>query len=379
MASLKKHGIYDLVPASSVPAGQNVVRSRWVNKMKTDDLFKSLMVVLGWAQVTGIDCVCTFAPVCRLQSICMMPAIAAELDYELFMLDVQTSFLNADGEEGVYVQLVPSYETCDKSGVLFVMKLKKSLYGLRQSPKNWFGTMDDHLSNIGFRSLKSDPCVYGFEDKTGTAILTLYVEDIILFGNNKKFLGKLKKKLMDRFEMTDLGDMSKVLGMNVTRDRENGMIAIDQKDYTEDIYEHYGMTNWNVALTPGVGPEISLDQPADRLLDKQGKQQYQLIAGALLYLAQVSRYDIFYAVNQLVKAMSKPLKTHMGAVKHVLQHLAGSMISPITFKRGGFKLTTYTDANCRGNPFHGKSTSSYVVMLANGPISFKVGLQSPTA
>ena len=55
--------------------------------------------------------------------------------------------------------MTPGYETYDKSGVPFVMKLKKSLYGLRQSPKNWFGTMDDHLSNIGFRSLKSDPCV----------------------------------------------------------------------------------------------------------------------------------------------------------------------------------------------------------------------------
>ena len=93
--------------------------------MKTDDLFKSRMVVLGWAQVTGIDCGGTFTPVRRQQSIRMMPAIAAELDYELFMLDVQTSFLNADVEEGVYVKLAPGYETCDKSGVAFGINLRK--------------------------------------------------------------------------------------------------------------------------------------------------------------------------------------------------------------------------------------------------------------
>ena len=200
----------------------------------------------------------------------MMLAIAAELDYEVLMLDVQTAFLNADVEEEVYVKMAPGYEIYDMSGVPFVMKLEKSLYGLRQSLKNWFGTMDDHLSNIGFRSLKSDLCVYVFEDKTSTAILTLYVDDILLLGNNKQLLGKLKKQLMDRFEMTDLGDVLKVLGMNVTRDRENGTITIDQKDYTEDILERYGMTNCNVAFTPGVGLEISLDQPADRLLDGQG-------------------------------------------------------------------------------------------------------------
>ena len=202
------------------------------------------------------------------------------------------------------------------------------------------------------------------------------MDDILLLGDNKQLLGKLTKQLMDRFEMTDLGDVSKVLGMNVARDRENGTITIDQKDYTEDILERYGMTNCNVAFTPGVGPEISLDQPVDGLLDEQGKQRYQSITGALMYLAQISRYDILYAVNQLARAMSKPSKAHMGAAKHVLRYLAGSVNFPITYKRGDFKLTTYTDGNWGGNPDNGKSTSSYIVMLANGPISFKVGLQS---
>ena len=69
--------------------------------------------------------------------------------------------------------------------------------------------------------------------------------------------------------MTDFGDVSKVLGMNVTRDQENATIIIDQKDYMEDILERYGMANGNVAFTPGIGPEISVDQSADKLMDKQ--------------------------------------------------------------------------------------------------------------
>ena len=184
---------------------------------------------------------------------------------------------------------------------------------------NCFGTMDDHLSSIGFRSLKSNPCVYVFEDKTGTAILKLYVDDIFLLGNNKQLLGKLMKQLMGRCEIMDFGDVSKVLGMNVTRDQENGTIIIDQKYCTEDILKSYGMTNGNVAFTPGVGREISVDQPADRLSDEQGNQHDQSIASALMYLVQVSRYDIFYAVNQLARAMSKPSKANRGADKHVLR------------------------------------------------------------
>ena len=185
------------------------------------------MVVLGWSQVPGIDCGGTFAPVCRLQSIRMVLAIAVELNYEVYMLDVQTVFLNADVEEEVFVKMAPGYERNNESGVPLVMKLKISLYGLQQSPKNWFSTMDHHLGKIGFRSLKSDPCVYVHEDENGSAILTLYVEDVLLLGANKQWLNELKKQLMDRFEMTDV---SRVLSMNVTHDREEGTITINQKD-----------------------------------------------------------------------------------------------------------------------------------------------------
>ena len=160
----------------------------------------------------------------------MVLAITAELDYEVYMLDVQTSCLNADVEEEVFVKMVLGYERSNQSGVPLVVKLKKSLYGLRQSSKNWFSTMDHYLGKIGFRSLKTDPCVYVYEDENGSAILTLYVDDVLLLDANKQLLDKLKKQLMDRFEMMDTSDVSKVLGINVTRDREDGGITINQKD-----------------------------------------------------------------------------------------------------------------------------------------------------
>ena len=116
------------------------------------------------------------------------------------------------------------------------MKLKKSHYGLWQNPKKWFSTMDPHLlGKIGFRFLKSDPCVSVYEDENGSAILMLYVDDVLLLGVNKQLLDKLKKQLMYCFEMTDMGDVSRALGMNVTRNREEGTITMNHKDYTEDI------------------------------------------------------------------------------------------------------------------------------------------------
>ena len=136
IASLENRGMFELVFIILVTNGRNVVGARWVYKTKADGVYKGRLVVLGWSQVPGVDCGGTFAPVCRLQSIRMVLPIAAELDYEIYMLDVQTAFLNADVEEEVFVKMDPGYERSNEFEVPLVMKLKKSLYGLRQSPKN---------------------------------------------------------------------------------------------------------------------------------------------------------------------------------------------------------------------------------------------------
>ena len=105
-------------------------------KINTDSTYKGRLVLQGFLQIPGIDCGGTFAPVCRRQSIRMMLAVARELDYEVHMRDVQTAFLNANVEEDVFVNIAPGYETNDKAGIPLVTKIKKSLTGLRQSPKN---------------------------------------------------------------------------------------------------------------------------------------------------------------------------------------------------------------------------------------------------
>ena len=97
-----------------------------------------------------------------------------------------------------------------------------------------------------------------------------------------------------------------------------------------------------------------------------------------MYLEQVTRDDILYAVNQLARAMSKRSKAYKAAAKNLLRYLAGTVDFAITYKQGGFKLTAFSDANWGNNPDNGKSMSSYVVFLANAPVSFKVGLQGLT-
>ena len=281
--SLEKQGVCELIPISFVRSSQKIVGTRWITEIKADGASKSRLVVQGWSQVHGIDYGGPFSPVCRLQSICMMLVNAAELVYGIYMMDFQTAFLNVDVQEERFVKMPPGYERSDKAGVpLIIMKLKESIYGLRQSPKNWFGTMDEGLGDIGFHPLKSDPCVYIYEDVVGFLVLLLYADDLLLLGANKLLLNTLKKQLMDRFEMTDMGDVSRGLGVKVVRNRKNGTITINQRDYTTvDVIERFGMKGCNLAYTPGVGPELSPNQSEEKLLDEEGKKRYQPITGVL--------------------------------------------------------------------------------------------------
>ena len=264
-SSLKEHGIYELIPISLVPSSQKIISTRWVNIIKVDGTFKSRLVVQGWSQVPGIDPRGTFSPVCRFPMIRMVLAIAAELGYKIFMMNVQTAFPNADVEEDVFVKIPPGYERSNKAGVPLVMKLKKNLYGLHQSPNNWFGTIDQCLGDIGFRPLQPDPCMYIYEDEVGFVVLTLYVDGFLLLGANKLLLNKLKKKLMDRLRMMGMGDVSRVLGMNdALRDLTKGTITNKQRDNTEDMIERFGLKGYNPAYTPGGEPDLPLNQSEEK-------------------------------------------------------------------------------------------------------------------
>ena len=131
------------------------------------------------------------------------------------------------------------------------------------------------------------------------------------------------------------------------------------------------MRGYNPAYTPGVGSELSLDQPEENLLNEEGKQRYQSITGAAMYLVQVCRYDILYTLNQLARAISKQFKAHMGVAKHLLRYLTGSTDFSIIYKQGDDLFRRELGAK----PDNGKSTSSYIIILSNDPVNNLHNLQ----
>ena len=169
----------------------------------------------------------------------------------------------------MFVEVAPGFETIDKKGIPFVMQLGKSLYGLAQSPQNWWRTINPRLVEIGSVPLKSDPYVCICDHDDVVIIITLYVDDLLVAGRNIQVIETVKKKLADKFEISDMGDVSLVLGMKVTRDRETKTLSICKENFTKSLLECFGMRDCNTVSTPDVGAELSTEQPEETLLNKE--------------------------------------------------------------------------------------------------------------
>ena len=166
--------------------------------------------------------------------------------------------------------------------------------------------------------------------------------------------------------MKDLGDVSFILGMQVSRDRLKGTLDINQRNYVNAILQRYGFVHSRSVSTLGTGKPLGLK--LGTLLDDSNKQLYQEIVGSLIYLSTCTRWDIAYSVMQLTRAMSNPKDEHMVAAKRVLRYL-GTPDLCVRYSKD-FTLHGYSDANHSDDPNNSRSVSGYLYMFAGGPVTW---------
>jgi hypothetical protein len=250
MDSLVNNHTWDLV---QFPAGKRALQNKWVYKLKEEDggikRYKARLVVKGFAQKKGIDFDEIFSPVVKMTSIRTILSLVVVEDLHLEQLDVKTTFLHGDLEEEIYMQQPQGYEVKGKENL--VCRLKKSLYGLKKAPRQWYLKFDRFMTEHGYSRCHSDHCVYFKRLENGSyIILLLYVDDMLVAGSNMQDINVLKKKLDNSFAMKDLGAAKKILGMRITRDRKNRKLTLSQGEYIEKVLERFRMQNAKPVSTP---------------------------------------------------------------------------------------------------------------------------------
>lgn len=421
------HGILDngTWEVTELPEGSHEVGGRWVNKHKwringsmeerAVPICKVRYVAQGYTQQYGIDYDQTYAPVASANNTNIIFALAASNNWPIISIDVCCAFLESDIEPGrtIYLKIPEGVEIDPQTlemtigaplgpikkahysavGKRLTLRLKKSIYGLKQSPRSWYILLDSFFKEVGFQKSLFDGGVFILYTSTSSTALNassasikppemlavIHVDDIA-FVDVLKQPGRMKyvkDTFKARFRMSDLGDVSAYVGRRILRDPDKCLLLIDQKHYLESVLERFQMADCTPCYTP---MEVKLKlSPCSTDEEKHDISQYRSAIGSLI-AAGPTRPDICYAVGVVSRFVSDPSKLHWQAVVRIFRYLKGSL--DLRLVLGGsmpLELVAYGDVDYGGDTANMKSTSGYVAMFGTGPIQWKSTRQPTVA
>ena len=362
--ALHQNNTWSLVPR---PPGANVVGSKWIfrTKMKEDgtiDRFKARLVAKGYTQIPGLDFGETFSPVVKAPTIRVILSLAVRFKWPLKQLDVKNAFLHGTLNECVYMEQPSGFVHSQYPD--HVCLLHKSLYGLKQAPRAWFDKLSTCLISIGFTCSKADSSLFIYRHDTNFIILLVYVDDVIITGNNSTFISGLIQRLNKDFALKDLGHLHYFLGLEVRY--FSGGITISQTKYARDLLEKAKMLEASKISTPIAQKDIELSDDHESV----DSTEYRRLCGSLQYLTY-TRPDITHAVNVVCQHFQNPTKKDMRAVKHILRYIKGTLTHGLRYlSQSSLTLNAFCDADWAGCPTTRRSTTGYSIFLGSNCISW---------
>ena len=371
LESLHENEVWEVVPK---PTHRKIIDGKWVFKVKGNaqgqiERYKARYVARGFSQVQGLDFDEVFAPVARYDSLRLLLAISANRKWRPRQLDIKTAFLYGILKEEVYMQLP---EGCRGDG--HVALLKRSIYGLKQSPREWYFRLKTFLEPHGFVASDFDPCVWIHE--SGDLILAVYVDDVTAFGEDSDLMTKAIQLLKSEFKVNDMGDLHWLLGLQI--EFTETAITLSQAAYADKILARFGMESCNPVSSPmDVNCHLQArtdDEP------KADATSYQQMIGSLMYLVTGTRPDLAYTVTHLSQYNANPSVAHLQAAKRVLRYVKGTRDQKLVYPFGQqLTLSGYCDASYGNCLDTRRSFSGNLYQLGNCTISWRARKQKCVA
>ena len=364
---------FDLV---KVPPHTQPIKCKWVFKLKRDGLgkviqYRARLVAKGFSQVKGRDYWEVFAPTCRYDTIRTLFAVSRTLGLRVTLFDVKSAYLYAKLSVPIYMDTPPGHPQHHLKN--YCVKLNKTLYGLKQSGREFSIVLHKWLIKNGFVNAYADPCVYTFKNEV---IVAIFVDDILAACRTNGQVTQIEKILKAKFKVHNRGLCDQILGMRV-RQMANGTI-IDQTRYIDDMVKKFSDGKLRSASTPLDNSKPLMKRTVDEPVTQH---DYRALIGSLMYAAIGTRGDIAHSVSMLSRYLNDPSDAHYAQAMHVLRYLNTTRLQGIIYsgRADHVKLVTYVDASyatCR-DTF--RSTTGYVILIAGGAVCWKSRLQTNIA
>ncbi len=353
----------DTFEITELPKGKSLIGGKWVYATKLDAdgnvKHKARYVAKGYSQKENVDYSETFSPTAHMTSVRMLMQSAVDNDLLVHQMDVKTAYLNAPIDCELYVEQPEGYAVQSKGDGKTVWKLKKSLYGLKQSGRNWNNLLHSHLCSDDFRQSDADPCVYSKTTEVGTLVIVIFwVDDIIIAASNQQVLKSVKESLSEKFKMKDLGELRWFLGIEFHKSDE----SMSQRTYFEKVLQKFGMENCKPRKSPC---DEGLDKEPDSSPVLSDPRLYREIVGSLIYAMSATKPDLSYVVTKLSQKMSAPSTQDLSVAKGVLRYLKGTVDYALVFRKAkeNVCLQSYCDSDWASSHSDRKSISGYVYQL----------------
>ncbi len=373
---LKSQNIWNLVNA---PKNRKIIKGRWVFKTKLDkngfiDKYKARWVAKEFQQKYGIDYIETFSNTVKPMVFRALFALAAFKDLEIQQWDIKSAFSNAKIDEEIYVMQPVGFEENSNQ----VCLLNKALYGLKQSARQFYLFLANLLKELNFNLIIADQSV--FYNSESNIIITAYIDDLLVFAENKNEINSLKQQLKRKLELSDLGNISYYLGMEISRDRTKNKLFLSQKKYINELLTKFNINGDKPIYSPSVqGVRLEKNTEQAELNDIN---LYQQQIGSLMYLMTATRPDIAFSVSNCARFMSNPNKEHFNALNRIWQYVKTTKNKGLLYESSDditLTLKGYVDSDWGGDFTTRKSTTGYLFLLGNAPISWSSKLQKSVA
>ncbi|SGY27823.1 BQ5605_C123g13318 [Microbotryum silenes-dioicae] len=374
--------VFTIDDRSTVPAGATIVSSKFVWKTKRNALgeitgHKARLVAQGNRQRDGIDFTETFAPVARFSSIRSLLALAATNGLHVHQADIDKAYLHGDLDHDIWMTAPRGFDLPGDK----VLRLRRSIYGLKQAGRIWNRHIDASLRDLGYTATGTDHCVYSrLDDRQRPHYIALYVDDLLMISPDLAEIERVISGLEQRYGVKRLGPAEYILGIQIRR-LDDGSIALSQERYIMDVLArfHFDTTTrgTTVPMTPGLSLTAIPGQATERI-----RSWYLQAIGSLLYISLGTRPDIAFAVSYLARFANNPGHRHWIAVKHIFRYLRATYRDELVYARGEARITGvvgYSDANWGACVDTSISTMGYVFYIAGSAVSWSSKRQSRVA
>ena len=340
---------------------------------------KARFCARGDKQIEGVDCFDTFAPVVNWTTVRLMLILTLILNLATCQVDYTAAFVHAPIDTDVYLDMPRGFAEPNK-----VYRLKRSLYGLRQSPRNFFQHLKSKLEAVGLQSQEQvDPCLF-MSDKV---IVLVYVDDTLFYSPRKEWIDEVIKKIEKQDLELEIEDsVAGFLGVHIERNDKDGTIKLTQKGLIKRIIDALQIQNLPRKLTPATKEPLVADKDG---MPPQGRFSYPSVIGMLQYLQGHSRPDITYAVSQCSRYTHNPKRSHEIALEHIGQYLKHTQDEGLVLKpsHDNLNVDCFVDADFAGlwpyedkqDPSCVKSRTGFTLCIANCPVIWTSKLQTDIA